>query len=162
MQIRVNVCRQQLELESVESGRLVYPVSTALNGTGQTMGRFQTPLGDHIVRARIGVGAPINAVFKGRRPTGEIFSADMLAEYPQRDWILTRILWLSGTQPGFNRLGEVDTMRRFIYIHGTPYEDKLGQSVSHGCVRMANADVVDLFDRVKVGCPVEIVSGGDC
>lgn len=156
--IIVNIRSQELVYADGDGKVHRYAVSTALSGAGQKMGSHQTPLGRHVIRAKIGAGAPVNAVFKGRRPTGEIFTPDMFAEFPGRDWILTRILWLSGNQPGFNRLGEVDTMRRYIYIHGTPYEYELGAPVSHGCVRMANLDVIDLFDRVEAGCPVEIVS----
>ena len=108
------------------------------------------------IRAKIGAGAPINAVFVGRRPTGEVYTASLGAAQPERDWVLTRILWLSGLEPGINRLGDVDSMRRYIYIHGTPYETDLGVPASHGCVRMSNRDVCALFDRVAVGTLVTI------
>ena len=109
------------------------------------------------MRAKIGAGAPVNTVFVARRPTGEIYSAALAAQFPARDWILTRILWLSGCEPGFNRLGDVDTMRRKIYIHGTPDEVPMGQPGSHGCVRMRNADIVELFERVPLYTSIEIV-----
>ena len=96
-------------------------------------------------------------MFVERRPTGEIYSSDLAVRHPGRDWILTRILWLSGCEPGFNRLGQVDTMRRFIYIHGSPDSAVMGQPGSIGCVRMHNSDLVDLFDRVPVGVQVDIV-----
>ncbi len=118
---------------------------------------FKTPRGRHLVRAKIGVGQPVNAVFRGRRPTGEIYSAGLAATHPDRDWILTRILWLSGTEVGRNRLGNVDTMRRYIYIHGAPDEAMLGTPASIGCIRMSNHDVVDLFAAVPVGTVVDIV-----
>ncbi len=130
------------------------PVSTASNGPGERMGSECTPRGHHIVRAKIGDGAPAGSVFVGRRATGERFHPDLRAEFPDRDWILTRILWLSGVEPGRNRLGSVDTMRRFIYIHGCPDDVTLGKPGSHGCVRMGNAEVIELFDRVPVGIPV--------
>ncbi len=130
------------------------PVSTASNGPGERMGSECTPRGRHIVRAKIGAGAPAGSVFVGRRGTGERFHPDLRAQYPDRDWILTRILWLSGVEPGRNRLGSVDTMRRFIYIHGCPDDVTLGTTGSHGCVRMGNAEVIELFDRVPVGIPV--------
>lgn len=131
-------------------------VSTARNGAGEANGSECTPRGRHIVRAKIGAGCPLNAVFVGRRPTGELYSPDLRSKFPERDWILTRILWLSGTQPGFNRLGAVDTMRRFIYIHGAPDDDPMGTPGSHGCIKMSNQDVVWLFERVCAGVPVVI------
>ncbi len=108
------------------------------------------------MRAKIGAGEPENAVFSGRRPTGEIYTPALAARHPERDWILSRILWLSGLEPGVNRLGKVDTMRRFIYIHGTPDSEAMGVANSHGCVRMRNQDVMRLFDLVKVGTRVFI------
>jgi lipoprotein-anchoring transpeptidase ErfK/SrfK len=98
----------------------------------------------------------VNAVLVRRRPTGEIWTPALAHQFPGRDWILTRILWLSGCEPGFNRLGNVDTMRRFIYIHGSPDTVAMGIPGSIGCVRMRNADIVELFDRVPAGTPVEI------
>ena len=157
-QIRINIAAQTLELLG-EQGDLIkrYPVSTAKNGAGELEGSYCTPRGKHIIRAKIGAGQPLNSVFVRRRPTGEIYTPELSAQYPERDWILTRILWLSGCQPGFNRLGEVDTMRRYIYIHGTAEEEAIGTPISHGCVRMRNSDVMDLFDRVETGTEVEIV-----
>lgn len=131
-----------------------FPVSTASNGPGERMGSECTPKGRHIVRARIGEGQPVGSIFVGRRPTGERYHPRMRARYPGRDWILTRILWLSGLEPGRNRLGDVDTMRRFIYIHGCPEDVDLGTPGSHGCVRMRNTHVIALFDRVPTGTPV--------
>jgi len=133
-----------------------FSVSTAANGPGELRGSNCTPRGAHIIRAKIGRGEPEGAVFVGRRPTGEIYSPDLAAKYGTRDWILTRILWLSGCDPGFNRLGPVDTMRRYIYIHGTPDSVELGKPGSHGCIRMRNRDIVRLFDQVPVGTPVFI------
>ena len=133
-----------------------YPVSTARNGAGQKNGSLCTPLGRHVVRARIGSGQPENTVFVGRRPTGERYTPALGAQFPQRDWILTRILWLSGCEVGFNRLGDVDTMRRHIYIHGSPDSVPMGTPGSHGCIRMRNADVIELFERVSSGTAVEI------
>jgi len=130
------------------------PVSTAGNGPGERMGSECTPRGHHIVRAKIGHGAPSGSVFVGRRATGERYCSGLGEEFPERDWILTRILWLSGVEAGRNRLGSVDTMRRFIYIHGCPDDVVLGKPGSHGCVRMGNTEVIELFDRVPVGTPV--------
>lgn len=137
-----------------ELGR--YLVSTAAAGAGEHHGSGCTPRGRHVVRARIGAGLPLGAVLVGRRPTGEIWSPALAGEYPGRDWILTRILWLSGCEPGRNRLGNVDTMRRYIYIHGTPESEPMGVPRSHGCIRMRNRDVLELFDRTPVGAEVRI------
>ncbi len=134
-----------------------YLVSTAANGPGERQGSFCTPRGRHVIRAKIGAGQPENTVFVRRRPTGEVYTPELGAAHPERDWILTRILWLSGCEPGFNRLGEVDTMRRFIYIHGSPDTVEMGVPGSHGCVRMRNRDILELFDLVPVGTPVEII-----
>jgi L,D-transpeptidase YbiS len=136
---------------------VTYTVSTASKGAGCASGSFCTPVGLHRVRAKIGQGLPVNAVFVRRRPTGEIFSPAMGALYPDRDWILSRILWLQGLEPGVNRGPGVDTLRRFIYIHGTNEEQRIGQPASHGCIRMRNHDIVELFDRVPVGALVRIV-----
>ncbi len=133
-----------------------FSVSTARNGAGEIFGSECTPRGRHIVRAKIGAGQPLNTVFVGRRPTGESYSPRLRRLYPERDWILTRILWLSGLEPGRNRLGNVDTMRRFIYIHGAPDEDPMGVPGSHGCIKMRNPDVIALFDLVTPGTPVDI------
>ena len=160
--IRIDLAAQRLDLLD-EEGEVVqsYPVSTAKNGPGETNGSYCTPRGRHIVRAKIGAGQPANTVFVERRPTGERYEAGFSERYPSRDWILTRILWLSGCEVGFNRLGDVDTMRRCVYIHGAPDEVAMGKPGSHGCIRMRNADVIDLFDRVAPGTPVEIVEGAD-
>jgi lipoprotein-anchoring transpeptidase ErfK/SrfK len=154
--IRVDVDRQRLTVLQDTREIVSYPVSTSKVGTGSRRDSYRTPLGRHIVRAKIGAGQPLGAVFVGRRPTGEIYSDTLALAHPDRDWILTRILWLSGTEIGRNRLGVVDTMRRYIYIHGTPDTDVLGVPSSIGCVRMANADIVELFDVVPVGTVVLI------
>ena len=155
--IRIRISTQSLELiEPDGSVRERYSVSTALNGVGQVEGSGQTPLGRFIVRAKIGAGLSEGAVLVGRRPTGEIYSAKLGAEFPERDWILSRILWLSGTEPGINRLGRVDTMRRYIYIHGTPDSEGVGVPKSHGCIRMRNQDIIPLFELVSAYTPVVI------
>ncbi len=133
-----------------------YPISTSLKGAGEQKGSYQTPRGVHVVRAKIGADQPINSVFVGRRPTGEIWTPELGLQYPARDWILTRILWLSGCEVGMNRLGNVDSMQRYIYIHGTPDSEPMGEPQSHGCVRMRNADVIDLFELVPLHTPVLI------
>lgn len=133
-----------------------YRVSTARNGSGERRGSFCTPRGRHVIRACIGGGLPANTVFVRRRPTGEQWSPELAASHPGRDWMLTRILWLSGCEPGFNRLGEVDTMRRYIYLHGSPDTAEMGVPGSIGCVRMRNRDIIELFDLVPAGTPVDI------
>ncbi|MFT3963989.1 L,D-transpeptidase family protein [Propionivibrio sp.] len=157
MKILVSLARQRLTVCD-DAGRALrsYPVSTAARGAGERNGSFCTPRGKHLIRAKIGAGQPLGAVFVARRPTGEIHSPELAAQHPGRDWMLTRILWLSGCEPGFNRLGEVDTMRRFIYIHGTPDTEPMGRPGSHGCLRMRNRDLIELFDLVPVYTPVEI------
>ncbi len=157
MKIVIDISQQQMTLLDV-AGQIVrhYLISSAKNGTGQERGSYRTPLGKHIIRARIGQGASVNTVFIRRRPTGEIYTPELAASYPNRDWILTRILWLSGCEPGFNRLGSVDTMRRYIYIHGSPDSAEMGKPGSIGCIRMHNHDLLDLFERVSAGTQVEI------
>ena len=151
MKIEIDSATQTLRF-----GDRVYPVSTSKKGLGEKNGSFCTPRGKHIVRAKIGGGQPLGAVFVRRRPTGEVWTPELHERYPGRDWILTRILWLSGCEPGVNRLGDVDTMRRYIYIHGTPDSSQLGKPGSIGCVRMRNADIAELFDLVPAYTPVEI------
>lgn len=132
------------------------PISTALNGAGERNGSGCTPRGLHQVRAKIGSALPEGAVLRGRRWTGEVWSPDLHAQFPGRDWILTRVLWLSGLEPGRNRLGSVDTFRRYIYLHGTPDSEPMGVPLSHGCVRLRNDDMLALFERVPVHCQVRI------
>jgi lipoprotein-anchoring transpeptidase ErfK/SrfK len=133
-----------------------YEISSSRHGSGERNGSFCTPRGQHVIRAKIGAGQPVNTVFVRQRPTGEIYDADLGAQFPDRDWILTRILWLSGCEVGFNRMGDVDTMRRYIYIHGAPDSVALGKPGSIGCIRMHNNDLLDLFERVSVGDRVVI------
>jgi lipoprotein-anchoring transpeptidase ErfK/SrfK len=159
MKIAVRIPPQVLELFD-DHGKLLrrYAVSTGANGAGEESGSFCTPRGRHVIRARIGAGQPENAVFVQRRPTGEIYTAELGARHPGRDWILTRILWLSGCESGYNRGGSCDTMRRYIYIHGTPDGTALGRPGSKGCVRMRNAELLELFELVNVGTEVEITA----
>ncbi|MDF1629730.1 MAG: L,D-transpeptidase [Alcanivoracaceae bacterium] len=156
MAIQVSITDQTLHFTDASGVQRCYSVSTALNGPGEQQGSGCTPRGSHRIRAKIGAGLPLGAVLVGRRFTAEIWSPQLAEQYPQRDWILSRILWLCGNEPGRNRLGCVDSMRRFIYIHGTPDDQPMGVPRSHGCIRMRNADVIELFDLVTVGCPVLI------
>jgi L,D-transpeptidase YbiS len=157
MRIEISIVKQTLKLlDDAGKVKAKYLVSTAANGVGCEKDSGCTPVGAHIVRAKIGAGAQTNTVFVGRRPTGEICTPELTAQYPNRDWILTRILWLSGKEIGKNRLGNVDTMQRYIYIHGTPDSTDMSKVGSHGCIRMRNSDVVALFDLVEVGTSVFI------
>ena len=158
MLIAVSISNQTLTLfDNFGSAKAQYPVSTAANGGGCEKDSGCTPLGAHIIRAKIGAGAEPNTVFVGRRATGEICTPELMAQHPNRDWILTRILWLSGKEIGKNRLGNVDTMQRYIYIHGTPDSTDMRVIGSHGCIRMRNADVIELFDLVEAGTPVLVL-----
>ena len=156
---RIRVClgRQRLELWEGERLLAEFAVSTAERGAGEREGSGQTPRGIHRIEEKVGAGAPEGAVFEARCATGEICTPERFRAEPDRDWILSRILWLGGQEPGRNQGGQLDTRNRFVYIHGTPDEARIGQPVSHGCIRMRNADVIELFDRVEVGTPVEIV-----
>lgn len=154
--LEVGVASQMLRVRRGDALVADYGVSTASAGVGEREGSGQTPRGWHVVRAKIGAGQPLGAVFAGRRWTGEVYDAELGRRFPNRDWILTRILWLSGLERGRNRLGNVDTMRRYIYFHGCPDEVELGRPESKGCIRMRNRDIVELFDRIPVGTRVLI------
>ncbi|MCF6299229.1 MAG: L,D-transpeptidase [Thiomicrorhabdus sp.] len=154
--IVISISSQTLSVFNAQTRLQEFVVSTALNGVGGEKNSGKTPLGRHVVRAKIGGGMPVNTVFVGRRATGEIYSEALAQQYPKRDWVLSRILWLSGTEKEINRLGQVDTMQRYIYIHGTPDSEPMGIPLSHGCIRMRNADVMALFDCVPAGTEVLI------
>ncbi len=156
MYLHLSLSQQALRLYKGAECVREYTVSTALKGAGEQKGSGQTPRGRHVVRAKIGAGMPLNAVFVGRRFTDEIYSPALAARCPGRDWILTRILWLCGTESGRNRLGSVDTMQRYIYIHGTPDTEPMGVPLSHGCIRMRNTQLLELFEQVPVGTPIHI------
>jgi lipoprotein-anchoring transpeptidase ErfK/SrfK len=157
MKIEIDVPMQILSLMDAQ-GKAVreYSISTAKKGVGEKNGSFCTPRGSHIVRAKIGAGQPLGTVFVRRRPTGEVWTPELHAKYPGRDWMLTRLLWLSGCEVGKNRLGDVDTMRRYIYIHGSPDTAEMGKPGSIGCVRMRNKDIAELYDLVPPYTPVLI------
>jgi lipoprotein-anchoring transpeptidase ErfK/SrfK len=156
LHLKIETAEQRLTLYSGNRAARVYAISTSRFGTGERRGSFMTPRGRHIIRAKIGADQPLGAVLVARRPTGEIYSESLARAFPERDWVLTRILWLSGTEVGRNRLGEVDTMRRYVYIHGAPDSAPMGVPGSMGCIRMRNADVVELFDAVSPGTAVII------
>lgn len=159
MKINIYFATQHLELLN-DAGEILYryPVSTAKNGAGEIKDSGCTPRGKHIIRAKIGANCPENTVFVRRRPTGEIYTPELAAQFPQRDWILTRILWLSGCEIGFNRGGNCDTLRRFIYLHGTPDREVMGIPQSHGCIRMRNADIITLFQQIQCGMTVNLIA----
>ncbi len=154
--ILISIAEQRLQLREGDHVLMDVAVSTAANGCGEQHGSECTPRGWHRIRARIGADTPLGTVFVGRRPSGEIYTPALRAQHPRRDWVLTRILWLSGLERGRNRLGTVDTLRRYVYIHGCPDDDVLGLPGSHGCVKMRNREVAALFDRVEVGTRVWI------
>jgi len=156
--IEVSITEQQLRYYRDDQLVMDVAVATATNGPGEQFGSECTPRGRHYIRAKIGAGCPVNSVFIGRRPTGEIYHIELKQQAPQRDWILTRILWLCGLEPGKNRLGNVDTMRRYIYIHGCPDDDPMGVPSSHGCIKMRNTDILKLFDLLSVGTQVDITA----
>jgi hypothetical protein len=154
--LHIDIASQQLLAFAAAREVFRYPVSTAARGTGSAKGSLQTPTGEHRIRLKLGAGCPLGAVFLGRRWTGEVIDDALRARFPTRDWILTRILWLQGLEPESNRGGDVDTLRRFVYLHGTHEEELIGRPVSFGCVRMRNVDIADLYERVPTGCRVRI------
>ena len=156
MRIEVNLAAQTLMLLYGDGRLVAYPVSTAARGRGCMNGSYCTPVGRHRVRLKIGGGCPPGSVFVGRRATGEVLTEELRLATPDRDWILSRLLWLEGMEPGINRGGDVDTLRRFVYIHGTADEARIGEPASHGCIRMRNDDIVELFDLVPAGTEVLI------
>jgi len=159
VEIEVSIQNKTLELINTVSREIIksYTINTSKNGPGELAGSNCTPCGKHIVRAKIGANVPVNTIFRGRRPTGEVYKTGMRDEFPNRDWILTRILWLSGKELGKNRLGNVDTMRRYIYIHGCPDDYEMGKDSTIGCINMKNNDLVELFDLIPVYTSVMIM-----
>ena len=155
--VQIQLTRQLLTVMDAGNTMREFLVSTSRYGPGERFGSQCTPRGSHIVRAKVGTGLPPGAVFVGRRFSNEIYSADLARRYPDRDWILTRLLWLSGREPGRNRFGVVDSLRRFIYIHGTPDSEPVGVPFSHGCIRMRNTDVIELYETIDIGTTVEIM-----
>ncbi len=155
--IVISIGEQRLRLYQGTHPSEEYPVSTALLGPGEEFGSSCTPCGRHRIKIKIGEGCPVNSVFVARRPTGEIYRRELAQQFPERDWILTRIIWLTGLESGKNRGGLKDTLKRFIYIHGTPDSEPMGVPLSHGCIRMRNEDLIGLFDKVETGDLVEII-----
>jgi len=156
--IEIDINAQRLRLCTGKKIVKEYPVSTARNGPGELLDSECTPRGEHVIAEKIGGDCPVNTVFISRRPSGEMYTPELRKQFPDRDWILTRILWLQGTEPGKNLGGNVDSLERFIYIHGSPEDMDMGRPGSRGCIRMRNMDVIELFDRVKTGTRVTLTS----
>jgi len=156
MLIQISICHQRLTLYAHEQLVQSWPVSTALNGIGNRNGSFKTPTGMHRIAEMIGDGAEAGTVFRGRITTDEHIKPDAQQSAVKEDLITSRILWLQGIEAGINQGGEVDSHQRYIYIHGTADEKRIGQPVSQGCIRMTNADVITLFDQIKTGTLVVI------
>lgn len=155
----VNIERQRIAIFRDGVLSAAWPVSTSRFGVGSLRDSFKTPLGLHRIAEKIGAGMPLDTVFKGRKPVGRLADHQSpIANYQSTasDLIMSRILWLDGCEPGQNRGGEVDSHDRYIYIHGTVHEDRIGTPDSHGCVRMRNTDVAELFEMVEQGTPVMI------
>jgi hypothetical protein len=125
-----------------------YVISSAKNGIGEQENSGKTPRGWHKVALKFGHDAPKNSVFIARQATGELYNATLAAQYPERDWILSRILWLQGLEENLNQGQGCDTFKRYIYIHGTPDTEAMGIPLSHGCIRMRNEDVIELFNLI--------------
>ncbi len=160
-EIIIDLNLQTLELYEGKSCLARYSISSGKNGIGQEMGSGKTPLGRHMVYRKIGHKVPINTVFVYREATGEIYTPELQRAEPERDWILTRVLWLMGLEPGYNRFGQCDTRNRHIYIHGTPDSTSIGHPGSKGCIRMRNLDIIDLFNAVEEGCLVTLISANN-
>lgn len=158
--IQISISQQILTLFLSEQTHFIYSISTAKNGVGELENSGCTPRGKHRIAEKIGENMPINSVFVGRIATGEIYHSTLAEQFPKRDWILTRILWLDGCEigknKGYNEQGCCDTKNRFIYIHGTPDTEPMGIPLSHGCIRMKNHDLIQLFDLVTINTPVII------
>ena len=154
--IEINISRQTLTLLEGNNVIKQYTISTAKNGSGEQMDSECTPRGKHIIREKIGAGCEANTVFVGREATGELYHPGLREQFPDRDWILTRILWLSGCETGRNKGGNVDSYDRYIYIHGCPDSDPMSIPSSHGCIKMRNTEVIELYDLVPVGTAVHI------
>ena len=157
-EILVDISQQRLFLLDSRGDLIIsYPISSSSYGEGQIENSFKTPMGNHIIKEKIGADASKNIIFKERINTGrfaEIYHNDYDSE---DDHVTSRILWLEGTEEGFNKGGNVDSFYRYIYIHGTPEEGLIGEKASHGCIRMFNQDVIELFSLVEKGTKVNIV-----
>jgi lipoprotein-anchoring transpeptidase ErfK/SrfK len=156
MRIEVSIKEQTLTLFDDDKQLKQYSISTAKNGPGELMDSECTPCGVHTISEKIGDGAEVNSVFVGRMETGEIYEPALRELHPERDWILTRILWLSGLEDGKNKGGKLDSHERYIYIHGSPDDVAMGQAGSRGCIRMRNDEIIEMFELVEIGTEVVI------
>ncbi len=161
-QVVINIATQRLVLYREDVAVSSYLISTAKNGIGSQQDSGRTPLGRHIIADKIGGDYPINTVFVGRVATGERYDEELGRQHPKRDWILSRILWLKGLDAGINLgsndKGGCDTYQRYIYIHGTPDSEPMGVPLSHGCIRMRNEDIIELYQQVDEGTPVTVIA----
>lgn len=156
----IDIGKQQLSRYDFRQKCLAsYPISSARMGCGSVQGSAQTPLGLHCIAKKIGDDAQEHEVFRHRQATGRLWQ-DCCSQDDSRELITSRILWLQGLELGNNWGGDVDSFRRYIYIHGTNHEDKIGTPASHGCIRMRNGDIVALFSKVALGSLVYIDGAG--
>ena len=157
-EILVDISQQRLFLLDNRGDLVIsYPISSSSYGEGQIENSYKTPLGNHIIKEKIGADAPKNTIFKERINTNKFAEISHDHFDSEEDHVTSRILWLEGTEEGFNKGGNVDSFHRYIYIHGTPEEGLIGEKASHGCIRMFNQDVIELFNLVEKGTKVNIV-----
>ena len=156
--ILVDISQQRLFVLDNRGTLIVsYPISSSHFGEGQVENSFKTPLGKHVIKQKIGSDASKNIIFKERINTGRYAEIHHTDYDSDEDHVTSRILWLEGLEEGFNKGGNVDSFNRYIYIHGTPEEGLIGKKASHGCIRMFNHDVIELYDLVQEGTKVNIV-----
>ena len=160
--LEIDTARQQLRCWRGPKVLHECAISSGAAGAGERNGSGKTPHGWHYIRAAIGEGTPENSVFRGRRWTTEVFTPGLADASPTRDWILTRILWLCGLEKGVNRGGQVDSQRRYIYLHGTPPDQPMGVAASHGCIRLRNSDLLYIFSLALPGTPVWLHGERQC
>ena len=156
IKILVDISEQRLYLKSGEQTLVSYPISTSKYGEGSKENSFKTPLGNHIIKEKIGENAPINTIFISRINTKNIASIENKPKNTENDYVTSRIMWLEGEENGVNKGPGIDSYERYIYIHGTHEEGLIGVKASHGCIRMFNVDVIDLYDRIYNGTKVII------
>ena len=156
MKILVDISEQRLYLKNGEQILVSYPISTSKYGEGSKENSFKTPLGNHIIKEKIGENAPINTIFISRINTKNVAVIENKPKNTANDYVTSRIMWLEGEENGINKGPGIDSYERFIYIHGTHEEGLIGVKASHGCIRMFNVDVIDLYDRIYNGTKVII------
>ena len=154
--IEVDISEQRLYLIKNNLIKASYPISTSKYGEGSIENSFKTPLGKHSIKEMIGAEAEINTIFTSRINTKRYATIINQFEDTDNDYVTSRIIWLDGEEEGFNKGGNVDSFRRYIYIHGTHEEGLIGTKASHGCIRMFNYDVIELFNLVNIGTKVLI------